>query len=1276
MFAAGRADRTEPAGPLGLELLARYWQEREPEPLADAIGLLREAVDTEPDDGRRAYWRMYLGQAYGDWAALTRDLTLYDRAIELVYHQNLAGSPGIDPETRADSVVLVAELSWNRYRELAADSDFDDPVPRSELSRLVARLAELMAVGYLDAESTRYVRRLHGLSYLDRFLFSDDPADLQRGITDLDSALAGLAPTASGYAYAHVRLADAYRARGVHDRSVPDLDRSVEGSRAAIAAMTGDWPEWTMAHRTLAYAYAARWEVARQPDDLDRAAACWPEVLPDGDPTDAVSYASVLRERAEHSGGGADAAEAIRLLAAAVDELSSEDAWLGWSELGRAYYVQWRLAGDGAEPADLDRAAAAADRALASTLPTMDDLLRIHLVRVPVATEILERDVDRPVPGQLAPVHHQQCMADAYDALTAVLGATPGLRAQLAGDLVAGELVAVIYTGALPTDRIRELLTLAATRPDPAPDWLEYLELGRTLLGVWSDRPPEPTPGAPGRPDQADHRLILSTAAFLRATATGDLRGRRAAARSLREALSRSRSTTDTAPPSQGFELIATLLTGLDEAHSGDLAGLTPVVARLRELQVGLTQPTYGVAGVLGQLLAQWSATVTGESVPELPVGPDAPLAQRMLALASRAARAQERNDLPVLRESARSLAELAELTPPGRLVRLGAAGLAGHINLKLAQRDPTDRVAVQQAVRWFDEALRLVGGVQQPTSAVLAIELADSLRRVATPDLVRSRQVGWFALHSDAWQVIRQSGTDHALEAARAATNHAYLLAGWCMEDKATAELVAVLDAGRGLVLSAATASRDIAGQLAEDGHPALAQEWRNTAGLGRDRRTGGVLGTSPADHEVPDDLRLRALAALRPDRPGRHVLSSFEPLQPQQVQQDLTTLRADALVYLMPSLAGGKGLAVVIPASGPVHTIWLPALIVGPDTPMNWYLGAGPGARDIGPVDPTPGREGRDLDALCRWAWTAATGPLIDHVRRWRLRRPARLVIVAMSMLALVPWHAAYTGRGAGRRYAVQDLVISYAVSARMLHHTAQQPSQEIRSALVVGDPTGDLAAAGVEARAIHERFYQHGAFFGQPAQTPAPAGSAGGAAGSAGTPAEVLAWVRSAAPGPSLLHFACHGRVDPGNPAGSHLVLAGGERLAVRDLLETSRLAELTIDTVFLAACSTGAGGEAYDEALSLATGFLAAGARTVFGTLWPVPDAATSLLMFMVHHHLVVDAAWPADALHRAQRWMLDADRRPPPGMPAELVGLCSRPETADPVSWAGFTHLGR
>jgi len=498
---------------------------------------------------------------------------------------------------------------------------------------------------------------------------------------------------------------------------------------------------------------------------------------------------------------------------------------------------------------------------------------------------------------------------------------------------------------------------------------------------------------------------------------------------------------------------------------------------------------------------------------------------------------------------------------------------------------------------------------------------------------------------------VLLQSGTDDAVLVATDAGATAQRVAGWCRVDEAPDDAIAALDAGRGLVLYAATASRSIADRLVEAGHADLAERWRASAGYGSDVVTGDpLLGVAGAAFEVPDDLRTRVLHVLD--------LSAPAPASIADLRAALAATDMDALVYLVPAGVDQPGAAVVVPADGNVTMPILPGLITGPGTVFARsaarFRDAGEVAGTAEPVDTGP-------DDVCRWAWSAAMGPLLRQAKESGGDRPARLVLVPTGALSAVPWHAAFHTAGADRRYAVEEAVISYAVSGRSFVETASAPGQDVKSVLIVGDPTGDLPFAGVEARAIGRVFYPEATFLGL-------------AAGS-GTPQQVLDWIGAAAPGPSALHLACHGQADPAHPADACLRLAGGA-LTARRLLDASRTAELEIERVFLAACTTGAAGADHDEAFSLAAAFQAAGAKTVFGSLWKVPDEETSLLMFLVHHFLNVRRCTPVDALNHAQRWMLDPRREPPPGMPPELAVHCVNTRAADPVAWAAFTHRGR
>jgi CHAT domain-containing protein len=251
------------------------------------------------------------------------------------------------------------------------------------------------------------------------------------------------------------------------------------------------------------------------------------------------------------------------------------------------------------------------------------------------------------------------------------------------------------------------------------------------------------------------------------------------------------------------------------------------------------------------------------------------------------------------------------------------------------------------------------------------------------------------------------------------------------------------------------------------------------------------------------------------------------------------------------------------------------------------------------------------------------------------------------------------------------LQDAVISYAASARLFCDVAsREPVPVTGESLIVGDPTGDLPHAGEEAAAIRSQIYPGGRYLGRHSES------------GAGTPAEVLDWLRdTVAHRRGVLHLACHGAVRTSRPNSSLLFLAGdanGESLSAERLVERAPWAPgaCQVSLVCLAACSTGVSSRGYDEAFSLATAFQVAGARTVVSSLWRVPDEATSLLMYMLHHYLAVDHIAPAHALRLAQLWMLDPLRRIPPAMPPTLRTRVPAIAPDDLSGWAGFTHLGQ
>lgn len=88
-------------------------------------------------------------------------------------------------------------------------------------------------------------------------------------------------------------------------------------------------------------------------------------------------------------------------------------------------------------------------------------------------------------------------------------------------------------------------------------------------------------------------------------------------------------------------------------------------------------------------------------------------------------------------------------------------------------------------------------------------------------------------------------------------------------------------------------------------------------------------------------------------------------------------------------------------------------------------------------------------------------------------------------------------------------------------------------------------------------------------------------------------------------SIVHFACHGTQDVGNPLDSGLLLTGG-RLKVSRLMranEDSNSRQKGMTLAFLSACETAKGDETLpDEAMHLAATLLFAGFRAVVATMW--------------------------------------------------------------------------
>ncbi|MFJ3516912.1 CHAT domain-containing protein [Streptomyces sp. NPDC090131] len=499
-----------------------------------------------------------------------------------------------------------------------------------------------------------------------------------------------------------------------------------------------------------------------------------------------------------------------------------------------------------------------------------------------------------------------------------------------------------------------------------------------------------------------------------------------------------------------------------------------------------------------------------------------------------------------------------------------------------------------------------------------------------------RGLRLGLDSLRGYVWAAVLQSSAHDVAEAVRSATHISREVTGWCLADGAAAEALSALDACRGLALHAASSTRSISERLTAAGRSDLAESWQ--------RADSGPEG-------VPARLRREALLALVGDE-----TRLLDPPSQADIAEALHGQDRDALVYLVPSSPESPGMALVVTADGTVRTVPLPELHEDAE-PLSAYAHGDPDRdRDL---DAAPSRQRAELNALCLWAWRTAMEPLLKSLGSQQDSRPTRLVLIPMGALGLVPWHAAYVPVGAGRCYAMEWAEISYAASARLFCEVSARPAVPFSgTALIVGDPGGDLCHAREEALAIREAFY--------------PTGRCLGYLTDDGSPGEVADWLLHGSNAGALLHLACHGTVARTWQSSTYLTLAGGQLTA--EEIADSLVGQLGL--VVLAACRTQVSGHGPNDAYSLAASFLVAGSRSAIGSLWPVPDEATSLLMFMTHYYLRRAQEPPARALRRAQLWMLDPRRAVPECMPSNLKLRLAHLDPQDLSAWAGFTHLGQ
>ena len=219
---------------------------------------------------------------------------------------------------------------------------------------------------------------------------------------------------------------------------------------------------------------------------------------------------------------------------------------------------------------------------------------------------------------------------------------------------------------------------------------------------------------------------------------------------------------------------------------------------------------------------------------------------------------------------------------------------------------------------------------------------------------------------------------------------------------------------------------------------------------------------------------------------------------------------------------------------------------------------------------------------------------GARLDSTLKDRGVKPgARIIWMPSGALGILPLGIAQDP--VSKRYLADDYEIIYAPSLEVLmaaHDHAAKATPATLAAVI--NPTGDLAGTEKEGALVASHF---------------PIGARTVLTREAATREAVLAALK----GKSYWHIASHGSFSWDDARQSALVMHNRASLSVGTLLETDGLGRPRL--VVLSACETGL----YDidrnpdEFVGLPGTFTALGAAGVLGTLWPVSDAATALLI---------------------------------------------------------------
>ncbi len=312
-----------------------------------------------------------------------------------------------------------------------------------------------------------------------------------------------------------------------------------------------------------------------------------------------------------------------------------------------------------------------------------------------------------------------------------------------------------------------------------------------------------------------------------------------------------------------------------------------------------------------------------------------------------------------------------------------------------------------------------------------------------------------------------------------------------------------------------------------------------------------------------------------------------------------------------------------------------------------------------------PRAGELGEAVDEFLRLAATPGTDDTPAAKRLYdALARPveralegaSRLVLVPDGTLSFLPFEALLRVDGGRRERLVERFEVSYAPSASVWLSLRASGAPTGERVLAVGDPAqADVPRGQGAARSPTAPSLPASALEAEDVARAFPSGGRTLLVGDAATVEGVEAATKAPGARYRVLHFACHGVIDPSRARGTGLLLAHGE------VLDVDRLARWRVpaDVAVLSACESGRGKLARGEGVfGLPRAFFLAGVPRVVVSQWVVYDRTTRPFMKRFYDGYVAGGLTAAAALRAAKR-----------------AALAEGGVAAHPSAWAAFVLWG-